>query len=74
MPAASRKDGVDCGDGVGGTSHRDRVEWLHESGRRGEEGGVDSTAGCRDDLATPAGDSVGGEGDVGQAELGITDC
>ncbi len=73
VAAAAGEDGVEGGDGVGGAGHGDGVEGLEEAGRGGQEGGVEGAAGGGDDLAPAAGDAVGGEGDVGQFELGVAD-
>ena len=60
VAASSGEDGVECGDGVGGAGHGDRVEGFEEAGRGGQEGRVEGAAGCGDDLAATAGDAVGG--------------
>ena len=54
------EDGVEGGDGVGGSGHRDGVEGFEEAGGGGQEGRVKSTARGGDYLATAARDAIGG--------------
>ena len=73
VAAAAREDGVEAGDGVRGAGHADAVDGLHQARRGHEEGGVDCSAGGRDDLAAAAEDGFGGEGDGGYFEAGVAD-
>ena len=70
---APGEDGVQGRDRVGGAGHRDEVQRFEQAGGGGEEGGVERAPGGGDDLAGPARNAVGGEGEVGDFEAGITD-
>lgn len=74
MAASAGEDGVEGGDGVGGSGHGDEVEGFEEAGGGGEEGGVECPPRGGDYLAAAAGDGFGGEGEVGDFEFGVADC
>ena len=74
MAAAAGEDGVEGGDGVGGTGHGDEVEGFEKARGGGEEGGVECAAGGGDYLASAAGYGFRGEGEVGDFEFGVADC
>ena len=74
MASPPGENGVEGGDRVGGSGHGDGVKGFEEARGGGQEGRVQSAAGCGNDLTAPTGDAVGGERDVGQLEPGVADC
>ena len=72
MASSPGEYGVERRNGIGRAGHGYSVEWFHQTRRGSKKRGVDSAAGCRDDLATTAEDGLLGQGDVGKFESGVT--